>query len=150
MIALSLVLLTNTHVHFPFDGSFVERSKVPVISGIRITPVSQQSGDDLRVSKRTGIVQWYQASCSVGRAKVNNKLRVDLTWAECTITPFPPCLPLAITMYNRCTCVCANHRAQCMVRMYRHVQSIYMYKIPPFHNIHVHCNKIDRHMYVYV
>lgn len=31
--------LTNTYVHFAFDGGLMEGSEVPVVSGVRVTAV---------------------------------------------------------------------------------------------------------------
>ena len=59
MLALSdcCTGLTNTDIHLALDGSLVERSEVPVVSGIGITAVGQEDCHHLSVAKGTGIVE---------------------------------------------------------------------------------------------
>ena len=69
MVHALLTVLTDADIHFALNGGLVQRGEVPVVSGIGVSPVLQQRGDDLGVPKGAGVVQGDQAAWVSGRGK---------------------------------------------------------------------------------
>lgn len=49
--------LTDAHVYLAFDGCFMQRSVVPVVSGAWVRPLTQQETHYLGVTKRTSVME---------------------------------------------------------------------------------------------
>lgn len=54
-------VLTYTDIYLALDGSFVERRVVPVVSSIRVGPLTQQQGHHLKTTHRTSAFTLYLA-----------------------------------------------------------------------------------------
>ncbi len=54
--------LTDAYVNFALNGGFMERSVIPVVSGIGIGSLTKHQADHLGVTEGTGVVQRDQTS----------------------------------------------------------------------------------------